>query len=141
VTSRGITIPVGTGLPWADGVEEAGDDHLSAGLVVVAVGEHLAEDLCGCIAPARLLRRADDPVGILAQAVVGELAVDLGGGGEDQAGLIPGGGGGDVVGAADIPQQRFERLLNHELDSHRGGEVEAGIGFLHRVVDEAIVEN
>ena len=49
---------------------------------------------------------------------------------------MAGRGGHDDVGAADVVQQRLERVGDDELDAHRGREVQAEVGVGHQLVDE-----
>ncbi len=48
---------------------------------------------------------------------------------------------GDDVGAADVAQQRLERVLDDQLDADGGGEVEAGVGPLDQLVDQLGVQH
>ncbi len=84
---------VAAGLPRPDRVEQP-DDHAHAGHVPGRTrSTRLSSMRLGLgVAPARLQRRADDPVVVLAQPDRGVLAVDLAGRGGQQPGTVAAGG-------------------------------------------------
>ena len=78
----------------------------------------------GRVAPARLERRAEHAVGVLVQRAARVLAVDLGRRREQQALAVPRRRAHDVVGAANVLQQRVERVGHDELHADCRREVE-----------------
>jgi len=70
------------GLARADGVEEPEDRDGQTALLVVGQGEELVEQLAGGVRPAADAARSDDDVVLLVLREGLDLAVDLGGRGE-----------------------------------------------------------
>ena len=79
----------------------------------------------------------EEAVRVLAERTVAVLAVDLRGGGEEQAPAVARRRMGDDVGAADVAKQRLERVVDDQLDADGGGEMEAGVGPLDQLIDES----
>ena len=126
-------------LPRADRVEEAGDDGVGVALTVVAEGDRLSESLRGRVGPAGDRGRAQDPVGVLGEAIGVVLAVDLRGRGEEQPAIEPVGRLRDQLRCTDAAAQCFDRTFDDQLHADRGGEVKAGVGLLHALVDESFI--
>ena len=110
-------------------------------LAVIAQRERLAEGLRGRVIPARLGRRPEDAVGVFRHDAAIALAVDLGGGRQQQGLPARGGGGEDGVGAAHVAEQRVDGTVDHEADADRRGEVKAGVDPVEQLVDQIPIEH
>ncbi len=104
--------------PRPIGVENAHDAHLQAVIPVIRHGHRLGEAL-GLVVDATRTDRVDvAPVGLFLRVLLG-IAVDLGGGGEEEAGSLRLGQAEAVVGAERADLQGLDGQL--EIVDGRGG--------------------
>lgn len=132
---------VASGLARADGVEEACGKSGDAAFMPVGEGEELVDDLAGGVAPARLGGGAEEEIVVFAKGGARAFAVDLGGGGDDDFSFAGSCRFEDAFGAVDVIGNGFDRGADDVVDADGGGEVEDGIGFIDKGIENGAVGN
>src|SRR5262249_39837144 len=93
--------------------------------------------LAGGVRPAQDLRGTEETILILGEWNLRPLAVDLGGGEENDRLVARAVRGLEhVLGASDVGQERAERILKDELDAHGRGEVINEIDAVRELLDQ-----
>jgi len=130
---------VATDLAGADGVEEADDDDGEVLLSMVGQRKELVDGLGAGVAPALVRGGAEDHVVGFAEGDDVGLAVDLGGGGDDNLFLFLVRVLEDELGAIDVGLDRLDGIRDDEAHADRRGQVEDHVGAVDLFGEDGLV--
>ena len=127
-----------TGLAGANGVEKAGDDDGSLVLLGMGEGQKLVHELGAGITPPAQVRRADEEIILLGKSRLAALAIDLGGGGEQNGHLFGAGRVQDQLRFAQVGFDGPETGTHDQLHADAGGQMINGAGFGRQIRQSAV---
>src|SRR6202030_2212528 len=132
---------VATGLPGANGIEQAGHDDGQLFFLPVGKSEKLIERFGGRVTPAALCGGAKDEIRIFVERNVGILAVDLRSGrGENEFPLLAG-GFEDQLRAVYVGLDGLDGAFDDEFDSDSGGQMDDHIGIIDEFGEQLAILN